>query len=403
MKCRTPKYSNRPAELDLCRVVTLASGSGRYGGPFDTACRQVLIARDAGLRAVVVSSRVDGDYPRVGDETLLETAEVRSITKERMGFSDQISLSMIRLLWTRIGDARAVHVSLARELIPVLACIFALIQRKKLVIQPHGMLTSRDSYANRLLDAVVIRSLLKRAHQVIALTGVESADLRELYTITGELVEIGNPVAPEVMKLATSAPRAREGAVFVARLHPRKKVMDFAAAAGVASSRGYRDEYCVVGPDGGDLSHLQKCADEFENLHYEGSLPGEAVAERVNRARVFVLPSHNEPWGNVVATALCLGLPVVVSRSAALAEVIEKYSAGIVFSDGDTVELAEAVHLLLSDNGTYERCVAGAQSLSGDLLSPIVLSQKLTSLYETTLRTCDSPRWRCQKSDPRAR
>ena len=68
---------------------------------------------------------------------------------------------------------------------------------------------------------------------------------------------------------------------------------------------------------------MQELAESLgvERVSFPGPVYGAQKAEAFRRAQAFVLPSHSENFGNVVAEALSHGVPVVVSRGAPWAEV----------------------------------------------------------------------------------
>jgi glycosyltransferase involved in cell wall biosynthesis len=199
---------------------------------------------------------------------------------------------------------------------------------------------------------------------------------------------MGNPLPPEVSSLmpSSSRPFATDQAVpaealFVARLHKRKRVDLFIRAAEFAQRMGWSENYVVVGPDDGDLGLVMDAQNRLSNVKYEGTLPATQVTSRVQQCGVFVLPSEREPWGNVLATALGLHKPVVVTRSTALSAAIERFGAGSVVDDDDAASLAHAVHSVLTDREAYLTAHLGAQALSLELLSPESQSTRLSNLY----------------------
>jgi glycosyltransferase involved in cell wall biosynthesis len=65
-------------------------------------------------------------------------------------------------------------------------------------------------------------------------------------------------------------------------------------------------------------------------------------------AALFVLPSYSENFGNVVAEAMAMGCPVVVTAQVGLASLVAESGAGVVV-DGAPRILAEAIRALLHD------------------------------------------------------
>lgn len=325
----------------VLRVVTLASATGKYGGPTDTAMRQARLLNSTTWRVRVVAASFDGDAVR---DPLLTTARVRSLFS-RGGYSALFSYEIASLLLRSIRTADLVHVSIARELVPMFASMVALVCRKPIVMQPHGMLTARSSRTHRAVD-LLLKPLVRRADLVIALTKVEKKALLEWLGPNSSVpVEIvGNP-SPDLMRESTAQPPV---AFFAARLHPRKRVVDFVLAAKESISRGDSIRWVVAGPDQGDLEIVRAAVAETPNLSYVGAISPDEVDRRLATAAVFVLPSRDEPWGNVVATAIKARVPVVVTRSSAIAEEVERLEAGMVVKDGSPVEIATAVASLVT-------------------------------------------------------
>jgi glycosyltransferase involved in cell wall biosynthesis len=65
-------------------------------------------------------------------------------------------------------------------------------------------------------------------------------------------------------------------------------------------------------------------------------------------ARVFVLPSYSESFGNVVLEAMLRGLPVVVTPEVGAAEVVKESGGGLV-AGGDAQSLGAAIDRLTED------------------------------------------------------
>jgi glycosyltransferase involved in cell wall biosynthesis len=65
---------------------------------------------------------------------------------------------------------------------------------------------------------------------------------------------------------------------------------------------------------------------------------------------VLVLPSRQEPFGNVLAEAMVVGTPVVATRVGGLPEVVEDGVSGRLVAPGDPAALAEATLRVLAEH-----------------------------------------------------
>ena len=77
--------------------------------------------------------------------------------------------------------------------------------------------------------------------------------------------------------------------------------------------------------------------------------------ETIKRSDVLCLPSRYEGFGMPVAEAFAAGVPVVCSDIPALRELTCDGEAGLLFSPGDHVALAERLALVLRDGALRER------------------------------------------------
>lgn len=369
--------------MKIMRVVAVASRTGKYGGPFDTARGQVALIQDAVDDAVVFAGVFPDDAPRHDDR--LVTAPVRHLLGLK-SFVDVGSFELVRELARTVSQFDLVHVSMAREVGPIVAAVLALVKRKELIVQPHGMLTtSRRGTGHRILDALIVRPVTLRAMRVIALTQRERSELETWAPrLVGRINVIGNPppriVPTDTRPRGSGSDEQPADVLFAARLHPRKRVLDFADAAREASRRGWIERYVVLGPDEGDLSKLRERQKGVPNLEYGGVADQAGVLDRLWQSSAFVLTSNKEPWGNVLVAALSFGKPVVVTASSALSEMVDAYGAGRVVPDRDPIALAEAVHEVI-DPDRRDDFSRGAIRCATDKLSAEIVRTDLLRTY----------------------
>ncbi|MGE3956960.1 MAG: glycosyltransferase family 4 protein [Vicinamibacterales bacterium] len=97
-----------------------------------------------------------------------------------------------------------------------------------------------------------------------------------------------------------------------------------------------------------------------------GELAGAPLDALYDTADLFVLPTHYEGYGMVVAEALARALPVVSTPTGAIADLVGD-AAGVLVAPGDATALAAALDRLLSDTGELERLRRGAERVRQSL------------------------------------
>ncbi|MEM4536762.1 MAG: glycosyltransferase, partial [Nitrososphaerota archaeon] len=103
-------------------------------------------------------------------------------------------------------------------------------------------------------------------------------------------------------------------------------------------------------------------------------------------AAVFVLPSIYEPFGMAAAEALASGIPIIVSRTGGLREIVEENVNGFSFNIGDWGELSEKLLLLLS-NSRLRKEASKAARTSAKKFSPENIASRYLQTYLLTLRS----------------
>ncbi|MGA9671663.1 MAG: glycosyltransferase [Terracidiphilus sp.] len=131
--------------------------------------------------------------------------------------------------------------------------------------------------------------------------------------------------------------RGKRIAVFLGRIHP-KKGCDFlieAFARTMALDPAWH--LLMAGPDQvGWQAHLEKQAHHLgieDRITWPGMLRGERKWGAIGCSEVFVLPSHQENFGIVVAEALACSVPVLISNKVNIWREVRSEGAGLVEND----------------------------------------------------------------------
>jgi glycosyltransferase involved in cell wall biosynthesis len=235
-------------------------------------------------------------------------------------------------------------------------------------------------------DRLYIKRALAEASSVLTLTDDEDRGIKELSDgrSTTDRVTNGVSRAPSTDESRTRSHPQEFEILFLARLHPRKRVLTFARAAALLTQRLPLVKFTVVGPDEGDLDKLREFITENqldERLHYEGPInPGHARA-RIAEASVYVLPSLDEVIPMSVLEALAARTPTIITRSNGLATVLEDNRAAVVIDESPEA-LAEAIEeLARSASRRASLSAAGARVVERNF-SATAVAQHLEYLYE---------------------
>lgn len=267
------------------------------------------------------------------------------------------------------------HIHMGRDPLSLISALLISVSGRPFVVQTHGMVLPRRSRVVRLLDLLATRRVLKSARRVLVLTNDEADAIRVVSQNKATVEIIANGI-----RLQEKPPvsRAERRLLFLARLHPRKRVMAFAEMCRLLRDRGTDFSAHVVGPDEGDLAQLIEyiaAHDLTEHLFYEGPVgPGES-AEWLATSGVFILPSVGEVFPMTILEALATGTPVITTTDSGLAEKLSALGAAVI-TDGAAESLAEAVESIFRDP-EYRKSLSasGLQAVETELSISAVASQ----------------------------
>ncbi len=193
----------------------------------------------------------------------------------------------------------------------------------RLITSPRGTLSAwalrHSRWVKRAFWAMGQKELLKRSVCFHATAENEYHEIRQA-GFRAPVAVIPNGVhVPERLLEPREKPLHR--LLFISRIHPIKGI-DLLLRIWRKLERDYPDwELWVVGPDSqiaGYTRQMQLLAKELglRRVSFPGPAYGETKERMYFDADLFVLPTHSENFGIVVAEALAHGVPAVVSRQA---------------------------------------------------------------------------------------
>jgi glycosyltransferase involved in cell wall biosynthesis len=363
-------------------VLTLIDDESSYGGPTTVAlgqCQELI--RQGHTAEIVAGWRGAGQPPTELEGVPVHLFPVRRVVPVGR-FSGLLAPALVA--WVRRHARRfdIGHVHLARDLVPLTAARLLSAAGVPYFTQTHGMVMPDPRRSAVVTDRTLTLPVLRAARHRLVLTDAEEAGLRELLGPSVPLTRMPNGIS---LPAATPVEPAVPDVLFLARLHPRKRVLDFAAAAAQLIDEDVRATFSVVGPDDGDLAALRSVIHSrpalTAGLRYEGALNHEAAVARMAACSIYVLPSVDEPFPMTLLEALALGRPAVCTDSCGIAPALIDHGAAVVVSPGaDSV--ADAVRKLLASPDERAQLGARAAETAVKEFSITAVVQQLLTLSE---------------------
>lgn len=365
--------------MRIAHVVTYVSADGAFGGPVAVALGQTAeLARRGHQVDLLAGWDGEADLPASG-----ATHRLFPVRRIGPGFAGLTAPGLLAWLRAHGREYDAVHVHLARDLITLSAARMALAQRTRVVVQPHGMVMPDPRLKARVVDAMATRNVLHRAAAVLALTdgdrdGLGAVARRRLSTLNTIPNGVPRQNRPPVQERCETPV-----VTFLARLHPRKRVLAFAEAARILVEEGQRVAFEIFGPDEGDLQALTTYIaqhDLGQHVHYRGPVPMGGACDQLRRAAVYVLPAVREVFPMTVLEAMSVGTPVVLGRDCGIAGELERRGAAAI-SDGTPMDLARQICRLLPGSADRTLCIVEAARALDEWCSIEAVVRQLEQAY----------------------
>ena len=315
-----------PAPAVLHTVHALPASAGGPARTVPALCEAV--ARTDRYRVVLLLTRRPGETNLRPDPDLVETVELAPPARPsraalRRAFRERIAELHDRRRFAAIHD-HGQWLATNRAAADAAAAL-----KIRRVVAPRGMLSpwarSHRKWAKRAAWWAFARRDLNAADALHATSDLEADELRALgarppIAVIPNGVHVPDP-PPDGPRAGVDDDAPRE-ALFLSRVHPKKGLPDLIEAWGTLTAEGVTAGWRlrIVGPDElghrAELERRAAAAGLGDAVTFEGPVPDAAKWALYARASLFVLPTHSENFGVVVAEALACGAPALTTTAA---------------------------------------------------------------------------------------
>lgn len=202
------------------------------------------------------------------------------------------------------------------------------------LISPEGMLDpwalSQSSVKKRAALFLFESENLRRATAFHALNNAELKHIRD-FGLRSPVAIIPNGVDNPTRIVDSERSVKPRIILFMGRIHPKKGLLElieaWAGALSITPELSHTWQIQIVGwDDGGHESALRNKINRLglsESIIFRGSLYGDAKERALREASAFILPSHGEGLPISVLEAASYGLPVMITSSCNLPELLD--------------------------------------------------------------------------------
>jgi len=339
-----------------------------YGGPiFSTlhTCQELAQLKDM---EVFVSTTNTNMTSRLDIETnkwhkYTKDFYVKYYNETKIG---SFSLSLFFNIWKDIKSADVIHIQSIFSTPTPISLLFASLMKKPILLSPRGSLGSWcldngsgfkkkwlswfiKPFSNNIIwhataeqEKTEIQSIFPKVKVKIIPNGIEYDTFQQYAVLSRN--EFTN-------KFSQTEKKAEKIIVSMGRLQ-KKKGFDILINSFVKVLTNYPNAMLfIAGQDEGEKENLLQQIEELQmsdKVFFTGALKEQEKIDFLANADLFVLPSHNENFGNVYVESLAAGTPIVASKNTPWAEV-ETANCG-KWVNNSTDETAQAIlDMLIKD------------------------------------------------------
>lgn len=371
----------------------IPSVSPIHGGPSRAIVDMERALSNAGIEVATLTTDDDGPGRRYRSGPASPAAGVPRVFCRKWTEFYKVAPGIVVWLAGNIRRFDVVHVHALFSFSSFVAATVAGIYGVPYVVRPLGTLSAYGMRARRRalkqVSFAMLESRILRNAAAVHFTSQSERDEAEKLGVPMRSVVVPLGVSPALEGHRSVAVRqcfASSGStiLFMSRLDPKKNLEGLLHAMAQLRER-HPDAVLEVAGRGApeyvhQLKELARGLGLADSVRWLGHVEDAEKASALARADIFVLPSYSENFGIAPVEAMLAGLPCVLGSGVAIADEVERAGAGLSI-DVAAPAVAEAMSVLLSDEGKRRRMSAAARAFAAQEYSLDVMAHRLIALY----------------------
>jgi glycosyltransferase involved in cell wall biosynthesis len=358
-----------------------------YGGPTMSVamlCEQLV---KAGCQISVYTTTANGPHELdvVPNQTVIvdgvEVTYFKRITKDH----SHLSPALLKAVWKNAKAYDVVHVHAWWNLVSVLSCLVAVMRGVPVLVSARGTL-SPYSFQNKnqgikaLIHSLLGKPVLKHCH-------IHATSQRESDAVNCIIKPKSNTTIPNFVKLPVYHPSVQNmdaspiKLIFFSRIEEKKGLDILLNALSMVNIpfyltiAGNGNELYIAG-----LKSLAATNGIADKITWAGFI-NEDKFKVLQQHDLFILPSHDENFGNAVIESLSVGTAVLISGEVGLADYVSKNHLGWLCKT-TAASVAEAINQIAGKQTDLTTIRAQAPGIIYNDFGTDILVEKYIGLYD---------------------
>jgi glycosyltransferase involved in cell wall biosynthesis len=265
-------------------------------------------------------------------------------------YGARIRFHELKSIWAEVSKSDFVILHQVFELQYITIFPILILLKKPFAIMPHGTLTTSQRKHHRFrkfLFAPATYSFLKLAKAIFVATEQEKNQLPRFLQRKVSIVGLGIETRDrQTRNPVNSSPTFN--LLFMGRIAKKKRLDIALQAFALASKKSeLKMKFIVCGTgeerDMAQLKELVVALHIEAKVEFRGWVDFNEKQQAFLESDCFILTSEDENFAIAAAEALAHGVPCILSSNVALASLVTKHSAGIVFEELAPLEIEKAI------------------------------------------------------------